>query len=47
LLKIHDLGTTVILATHNKDIVNSLEKRTITLENGKVIRDDKKGRFIL
>ena len=47
LLKIHDLGTTVILATHNKDIVNSLEKRTITLENGKVIRDDKKGRFVL
>lgn len=47
LLKIHDLGTTVILATHNKDIVNSLEKRTITIENGKVIRDDKKGRFIL
>lgn len=47
LLKIHDLGTTVILATHNKEIVNSLEKRTITLENGKVIRDDKKGRFTL
>jgi len=47
LLKIHDLGTTVILATHNKEIVNSLEKRTITIENGKVIRDDKKGRFIL
>ncbi len=47
LLKIHDLGTTVILATHNKEIINSLEKRTITLENGKVIRDDKKGRFIL
>lgn len=47
LLKIHDLGTTVVLATHNKEIVNSLEKRTITLEDGKVIRDNKKGRFVL
>ena len=47
LLKIHDLGTTVVLATHNKEIVNSLEKRTITLEDGKVTRDDKKGRFVL
>jgi len=47
LLKIHDLGTTVVLATHNKEIVNSLEKRTITIENGKVTRDDKKGRFVL
>jgi len=47
LLKIHQLGTTVILATHNKEIVNSLKKRVITLEEGRLIRDDEKGRFIL
>ena len=47
LLKIQEMGTTVILATHNREIINSLEKRVITLENGKVIRDEKKGRFIL
>lgn len=47
LLKINELGTTVILATHNKTIINSLNKRVITLEDGKLIRDDKKGRFIL
>jgi len=47
LLKIHQLGTTIILATHNKEIINSLRKRVITLEEGKVIRDEEKGRFIL
>lgn len=46
LLKIHELGTTVILATHNKEIINSLGKRVITLEEGRVIRDEEKGRFV-
>jgi len=47
LLKIHELGTTIILATHNKEIINALGKRVITLEEGRVIRDEEKGRFIL
>jgi len=47
LLKIHQLGTTIILATHNREIVNLIKKRVITLEEGRVIRDDEKGRFIL
>lgn len=47
LLKIQEAGTTVVLATHSKEIINSLEKRVITLENGRVVRDDEKGRFIL
>jgi len=47
LLKINEMGTTVILATHNREIINSLQKRVITLESGKLIRDDKNGRFIL
>lgn len=47
LLQIHQFGTTVILATHNKEIVNSLARRVITLEDGKTIRDEEKGRFIL
>jgi len=46
LLKIHELGATVILATHNKEIINSLGKRVITLEEGRVIRDEEKGRFV-
>ena len=47
LLKIQEMGTTVILATHNREIINSLGRRVITLENGKVVRDEKRGRFIL
>lgn len=47
LLKINELGTTVILATHDKEIINSLGRRVITLDKGTIIRDEEKGRFIL
>ena len=47
LRKINGMGTTVILSTHNKEIINSLGKRVITLEKGKLVRDEEKGRFIL
>lgn len=47
LKKINDLGTTVILTTHNKGVIDSLGKRVVTLENGKVIRDDKHGKYSL
>ncbi|MEK7600337.1 MAG: cell division ATP-binding protein FtsE [Patescibacteria group bacterium] len=43
LKKIHSLGTTVIMVTHNRDLVNSLEKRVITMEKGKIVRDQKSG----
>ncbi|MFH1582382.1 MAG: cell division ATP-binding protein FtsE [bacterium] len=46
-LKINELGTTVILATHNKDVINSLGKRVITMQAGKIIRDEEVGRFVL
>jgi cell division transport system ATP-binding protein len=39
---INKAGTTVIMATHNLEVVNSLNKRTITLENGKLVKDEKK-----
>jgi cell division transport system ATP-binding protein len=47
LKKINDLGTTVILTTHNKGVIDSLGRRVITMENGKVVRDDKEGRYII
>jgi len=47
LQKINQLGTTLILATHDKDVVNSLDKRVITLDQGRVIRDEEKGKYIL
>ncbi|OHA21795.1 MAG: cell division ATP-binding protein FtsE [Candidatus Taylorbacteria bacterium RIFCSPHIGHO2_01_FULL_51_15] len=47
LKKINDLGTTVILTTHNKGVIDSLGKRVITMEKGKVIRDDPTGKYVL
>lgn len=44
---INELGTTVILATHNKEVINRLAKRVITLDEGTLVRDEKKGRFII
>jgi len=44
---INQMGTVVILATHNKNIINKLGKRVITLEEGKIVRDEERGRFIL
>ncbi|MBC7074023.1 ATP-binding cassette domain-containing protein, partial [Candidatus Parcubacteria bacterium] len=43
--KINRMGTTIILATHNKEVVDFLKKRIIVLEKGKLIRDDKKGKY--
>lgn len=45
LLKINELGTIVILATHNKEFVDGLDKRVITLEDGKLISDIEKGKY--
>jgi cell division transport system ATP-binding protein len=47
LVKIYEMGTTVILATHDKNVINSLGKRVITLDQGKVIRDEQRGRFAI
>ncbi len=45
LLKINGLGTTIVLATHNKEMVDKIEKRVIRLENGKIVSDEIKGRY--
>jgi cell division transport system ATP-binding protein len=47
LKKINDLGTTVILTTHNKGVIDSLGKRVLTMENGRIIRDDKEGIYAI
>jgi len=47
LLKINELGTAILLSTHEKEIVNTLGRRVITLENGRIIRDEQKGKYIL
>jgi cell division transport system ATP-binding protein len=47
LKKINDLGTTIILTTHNKGIIDSLGKRVVALEQGRVVRDDKSGKYFV
>lgn len=47
LLKINKLGTTVILATHAADIVNKLKKRVITIEGGRIVLEQEKGKYKL
>jgi len=47
LKKINDLGTTVILTTHNKGVIDNLGRRVITMDAGRVVRDDAKGRYVL
>ncbi|MDD4111183.1 MAG: cell division ATP-binding protein FtsE [Clostridia bacterium] len=47
LQKINQAGTTIILATHDREVINKLGKRVITLEKGKLVRDEEAGRFII
>ncbi|MFA6050214.1 MAG: cell division ATP-binding protein FtsE [Candidatus Paceibacterota bacterium] len=47
LKKINDLGTTVILTTHNKGVIDSLKSRVITMEGGRIARDDKDGKYAI
>lgn len=45
LLKINNLGTTVILASHDKDIVNKAAKRMVILEKGRIVGDEARGEY--
>ncbi len=47
LMKINQLGTTVILATHAADLVNKIKKRVITIEGGKITIEQQKGKYKL
>lgn len=47
LKKINDLGTTVILTTHNRGVIDFIGRRVVTLEKGKVVRDDPTGSYSL
>ncbi|TPE66453.1 cell division ATP-binding protein FtsE [Halalkalibacterium halodurans] len=43
--EINRLGTTVVMATHNKEIVNTIKRRVIAIENGRVVRDEARGNY--
>jgi cell division transport system ATP-binding protein len=47
LKKINDLGTTVVMTTHNKGVIDELGRRVITMDGGRIIRDDESGKYVL
>lgn len=47
LRKINDLGTTVIMTTHNKGVIDEIERRVITMDGGRIVRDDESGKYVL
>ena len=47
LKKINNFGTTVILTTHNKGVIDSLGRRVITMDHGTIVRDDREGRYVI
>lgn len=47
LLRINRFGTTVILVTHNREIVNRLNRRVVAMERGEIISDQEHGKYVL
>jgi cell division transport system ATP-binding protein len=47
LKKINEFGTTIVLVTHDREVVNKLKRRVVTLENGKIVSDVEEGRYKL
>lgn len=47
LKKINDLGTTVLLTTHNKTVVDSIGRRVVTMDQGRIVRDESQGKYVL
>ncbi len=45
--KINEFGTTVVLVTHNKDVVNGLRRRVVTLDRGEIVSDQEGGKYLL
>lgn len=47
LRKINDLGTTIIMTTHNKGVIDELGRRVLTMDGGLLVRDDTSGKYVL
>ncbi|MFP3415978.1 cell division ATP-binding protein FtsE, partial [Bacillus sp. SIMBA_074] len=43
--EINKRGTTLVMATHNRDIVNNIKRRVIAIESGKIVRDEHRGDY--
>ena len=42
---INKMGTTIIMTTHNRDIVNTMKKRVVVLHEGKIVQDYERGKY--
>ena len=47
LQKINELGTTIIFASHDKEIINAIDKRVVVLDKGEIISDEEKGKYLV
>lgn len=47
LLKINEMGTTVLLASHDREIIDRINKRVVTLDKGKIVSDIKRGKYVI
>lgn len=47
LQKINELGTTVVLASHDKEIINSIDKRVIVFDKGEIQSDQERGKYLV
>jgi cell division transport system ATP-binding protein len=45
--KINEFGTTIVLVTHNREVVNHLRRRVITLQDGQIVKDELAGKYTL
>jgi cell division transport system ATP-binding protein len=46
LYRINRTGTTVLMATHDREMVDKMRRRVIALEDGKLIRDERRGGYV-
>ncbi len=47
LKKINEFGTTVVLVSHNREVINRLRRRVITIHEGKIVGDEKHGKYVI
>ena len=47
LQKINELSTTVVLATHDKEVINAIDKRVIVLDKGEIVSDEERGKYLV
>lgn len=47
LMRINDLGTTLLFVTHNKDVVNTMKRRVISMQDGRIISDKLHGKYFI